>query len=78
MYWGESSRSSRQRTLEHLSAIEGGLTHSPMVEHTVRQHGGLKPETAFMIQSIEPRALYRAVKESVAIANMGQGPNSMN
>ena len=33
---------------------------------------------AFTINCIEPRAMYRSVKESVEIARMGQGPNTMN
>ena len=78
LYKGMTSRSACQRTLEHYSAVENGTTTSPLVEHSIMEHGGKKPEIAYLIDDIEGRALYRAVKEAVKIANMGDGPLSMN
>ena len=63
---------------EHSGDIERGVVKSPLVEHSIVEHGGRKPEVIFLIDTIEPRALYRAVIESVKIANMIDGPTKMN
>ena len=78
LYWGESNRSARQRTKEHATAVEAGMAESPMVEHVIRHHGGKKPQVCYTIDKVEPKALQRAVRESVRIANMGDGITSMN
>ena len=78
LYRGESSRSARQRHKEHHTDIQKGLVNSPLVTHSIMEHGGTKPEVIYLIDKIEPRPLYRIVRESVKIANMPTGPERMN
>ena len=77
-YQGESSRSGRQCHGEHLSSQETGNVSSPMVMHSVEQHGGMKPRFIAVITRVEPRALYRACREAVRIANQPAGPRDLN
>ena len=77
-YTGESSRSARQRQGEHNKDLSQGQTTSPIVMHTIEEHAGIKPQILSVIDNIEPRALYRTVRESVRISNMGQGKGNLN
>ena len=78
LYRGESSRSARQRHKEHVQGVESGLVTSPLVNHAISEHGGRRPEVTFLLDKVECRPLYRIVRESVLIANMPAGPESMN
>ena len=50
--------------------MEGGLAASPLVEHCILQHGGQKPQVSYTLDDIQPRALFRVVKEAIKIANL--------
>ena len=65
IYRGESSRSARQRHKEHSRDIKMGLVSSPAVNHSIMEHGGTMPQVIYLIDRIEPRPLYRIVRESV-------------
>ena len=78
LYRGETSRSTRQRHLEHFRDIESGLVSSPFVTHSLEEHGGEKPSVIYLIDQIESRPLYRVARESVKIANMPWGPEKLN
>ena len=77
-YKGESSRSARQRHREHLAALEQGLASSPLTMHAVEEHGGRVPRYIFTIGTIEPRPLYRAIRESVEIGQLPSGHENLN
>ena len=74
-YKGESSRSSRQRSKEHSSALQQGLT---LATHAVQAHGGFHPKFLVVVDEIEARPMYRAIKEAIAICNQGGGSNNLN
>ena len=78
VYWGESGLSARQRHGTHRSEVERGLAANPMVHHSVEVHGGLKPNYTAMIHTVEPRPLYRAVREAVQIGQQPLGPSNIN
>ena len=78
IYWGESGLSSRQRHSNHHQDVERGLASNPMVQHSVEVHGGKKPHYLSLINTIEKRPLYRAVRESVQIGQMERGPGNIN
>ena len=77
-YQGESSRSTRERTAEHARDLRQGTVASPLVMHTLEEHGGTRPHFIAVINSIDPKPLYRVVRESVAISNMPQGLENLN
>ena len=77
-YQGVSSRLSCQRHGEHQAAVDTGLVSNPMVLHSVEQHGGTMPRFIATINRVDPRALYRACRESVQIANQPNGPRNIN
>ena len=78
LYHGESSRSTRQRHIEHEKDLEIGATTSPLVIHSIEEHGGERPQVLYVTRSIQPKALYRAVVESVMIAGQPAGPRNLN
>ena len=77
-YWGESGLSARQRHQTHKEQVERGDVANPMVLHSVEVHGGLRPNYLAMIDTIEDRPLYRAVRESVQISGVAPGPTRLN
>ena len=77
-YQGESSQSARQRQGKHSRDLAQGVAASPLVEHTVRVHGGVRPQVLYMIKAVEPKPLYRAVRESVAISLQPGGDANLN
>ena len=77
-YRGESSRSGRQRHKEHESDLALGVAASPLVIHTVEEHGGVRPRFLYTVGSVEPRPLYRAVRESMEIGSLPPGPENLN
>ena len=77
-YQGETSRSARQRQGRHDLDLAQGIASSPVVIHAIQVHGGVRPRILSMIKSIEPRPLYRAIRESVAIAMQPWGDGNMN
>ena len=77
-YNGESSRLARQCHQEHQAGVDQGSTGCPLVVHSIKQHGGLRPAFLAVITRVEPNALYRACRESVQIANQPTGPRNMN
>ena len=78
VYWGESSRSPRQRLKEHDQDCRAGLVTAPMVQHSLEAHGGTRPQYLGLIHQIEPKALYRVVHESVLISMMAPGITNIN
>ena len=78
LYRGEGSRSARQRHLEHAKDLESGLVSSPLVIHSIEEHGGELPGIHYVIQALEPSALYRAARESTMIAKQVPGPTNLN
>ena len=77
-YQGEASRSARERHKEHEADLRKGVTKSPLVLHTLEEHAGVRPKFVTVIGSIEPRPLYRAIRESVSIANLPAGKENLN
>ena len=77
-YWGETSRSGRQRMKEHVQDLDRGNVSSPLVMHAVQEHGGVRPNYIFTTAAVEPRPLYRAVRESVQIGSQPWGPDNLN
>ena len=78
LYQGESSRSSRQIQGEHQKDLDSGLSKSTLVVHSIEEHGGQKPKFLYLVNSIEPRPLYRMARESVLIASQPMGPENLN
>ena len=78
LYRGLSSQSACQRHHEHHSDVENSTASSPLVQHSNLEHRGCKPQVIYLIDKIEPKALYRAIKEAVKILNMPEGPMCMN
>ena len=78
LYRGESSRSSRQRGAEHERDLRTGTISSPFVLHAIKEHGGVTPCLIHTISRVEPKPLYRAVRESVQISNQPWGPRNFN
>ena len=58
--------------------LTGVVASSPLVQHALQEHGGQRPNILNTIRSVEPRPLYRAVKESVAIARQQGSTGDMN
>ena len=77
-YQGETSKSTRQRQGQHQRDLEQGVASSPLVVHALQEHGGKRPNILHVIKSIEPRPLYRAIRESVAISCQQGDPGDMN
>ena len=77
VYWGESGRSARLRHQEHAAGVDRGDVANPLVLHSVECHGGSKPHFLALVNTIESRPLYRAVRESVQIAQMPHGPHGL-
>ena len=77
-YWGETSRSGRQRMKEHVQDLDRSNVSSPLVMHAVQEHGGVRPNYIFTTAAVEPRPLYRAVRESVQIGSQPWGPDNLN
>ena len=77
-YKGMSNRSARQRHAEHLTDLANGVASSPLVMHCVEEHGGYRTRFMFTINSLDPKPLYRAVRESVAISSLPLGPDNLN
>ena len=77
-YRGEGARSARERQGEHARDLAMGNVTSPLVVHSIEEHGGECPTILYLIQAIEPSALYRAARESVMIAKQMPGPTNMN
>ena len=78
LYQGESSHSARQRQGQHARDLEQGVTSSPLVDHAIRVHGGVRPKVLYVVKDIEPRPLYRAVRESVAITKQPLSESNLN
>ena len=78
VYWGESGTSSRQRHATLKAEVERGLASNPMVNDSIEVHGGTKPTYLSLISSIEPRLMYRAVREAVQIGQQPPGPSNLN
>ena len=78
IYWGESGCSSRQRHRTHDSEVEKGVTNNPLVQHAIEAHGGQKPHYLALINRVEPRPLYHAVREAVQMSQMPEGVQNMN
>ena len=78
LYHGESSRSPRQCHQEHYKDLQNGSISSPLVTHAIQEHGGKRPRFLYLIQSLEPKPLYRAVRESVMIARQPAGAGNLN
>ena len=70
--------SARQRHKNHSDQVEKGDVRNPMVIHSVEMHGGKKPLYLSLINAIEPKPVYRAVRESVQISGMPEGPTTLN
>ena len=73
VYWGESGRSARQRHGEHAAGVERGDVANPLVYHSVECHGGKQPHFLALVNTIEPKPLYQAVREAVQITQMPPG-----
>ena len=67
VYEGESSRSIRVRSLEHIEAFEGKKSHSMMYKHQMLDHKEEKVEFDLEITGIFKDALSRQANESVRI-----------
>ena len=78
LYKGESSKSGRERQGQHQQGIDQGVVTNPLVLHTVKEHGGVRPSMAATIEQIEPRPLYRAVREAVKISQLPADSRNMN
>ena len=72
LYRGESARSCRQRQKEHSQDLKNGVVTSPLVIHTVEVHGGLTPKFLVLLDTVEPKAMYRLIRESVLIQGVDQ------
>ena len=77
-YEGESSKSPRQHQGQHSRDLKGGLTASPLTMHSLEVHGGRIPRFLFAVRTPEARPWYRAVWESVWIANLPAGLGNLN
>ena len=67
LYRGETARSGRQRQKEHSKDLETGAVTSPIVLHTIEVHGGVRLRFLALLDSVEPRAMYRLIRESIKI-----------
>ena len=67
VYEGESSRSIRIRSLEHIKAFEAKKSHSVMYKHKMMDHKDEKVEFDLEITGIFKDALSRQANESVRI-----------
>ena len=77
-YQGETSRSARQCQDRHAQDLAQGMAASPLVVHAVQVHGGVRPKILSIIKNVEPRPLYRVVRESVSISMQPWGDGNMN
>ena len=77
-YWGESGLSARQRHRNHSDQVDRGDVNNPMLLHSISVHGGKRPNYLSLIDTIEPRPLYRAIRESVQISSVDPGPLRLN
>ena len=62
-YVGETARTSYDRCLEHVKAMEAMDENSPLVEHALEQHQGATPEVMMKIISFEKSNLQRQAGE---------------
>jgi hypothetical protein len=69
IYEGETSRSIRVRSQEHVKAYENKKMHSVLYKHKVLDHSGLEVEFGLEITGIFKDALSRQANESVRIYN---------
>ena len=58
--------------------MEKGVTSNPLVQHAVEVHGGKKPHYLAVINRVESRPLYRAVREAVQISQNPDGVSNLN
>ena len=58
--------------------VDRGDVSSPLVLHSIEQHGGRRPNYLSLISHIEDKPLYRAIRESVRISSMAEGPGKLN
>ena len=79
LYRGESARSCRQRQKEHSQDLKNGVVTSPLVMHTVDVHGGETSRFLTILDCVEPKAMYRLIRESILIEAMDHSsPYNMN
>ena len=67
VYEGETSRSIRVRSLEHIKAFEGKKSHSVMYKHKMMDHEEENVEFDLEITGVFKDALSRQANESVRI-----------
>ena len=63
-YFGESARTSYDRGLEHLSALENLNPESPLVEHHLEDHQGAQPKFHMKHKSFHNKPLHRQCEEA--------------
>ena len=66
-YYGESARTSFDRGVEHLNALDKHNKESPLVEHQEEDHPNVPPEFEMKVKSIHPRPLKRQTEEAFLI-----------
>ena len=78
LYRGESSHSARGRQGQHARDISNGVVTNPLVIHSIKEHGGVRPVMAATIDQVEARPLYRAVREAVRISQLPDDSRNLN
>ena len=66
-YYGETARTSFDRGIEHLNALDKQNKESPLVEHQEEDHPNVPPEFEMRVKSIHPRPLQRQTEEAFLI-----------
>ena len=51
---------------------------NPVVIHTIEEHGGVRPQMTALIDQVEPRPLYCAVREAVRITQLPNDSRNRN
>ena len=72
IYWGESSRSSNQRGVEHFKEI-GVQTH-PMVLHFLEEHTGERQDFLMRVTKYHKKAVERQILKSIRILGGNKNP----
>ena len=67
-YYGETSRTAFERSLEHQALMEAGSLESPMVEHHQEAHPEEELKVAMEVVRLEPKPLHRKTLEGMKIS----------
>ena len=77
VYFGESSRTSYDRGLEHQKLLQDHSPESPLYEHHQEDHPDMEPDFRMKVLGVFKRPLQRQTKEGQLIADF-KGGNLLN